>query len=35
LELRSTREVFTLRTFGAEMSFSTKAWKIFRPGATH
>ena len=34
-ELRSVSEVFTLRTFGAAVSFSTKAWKVFRSGATH
>src|SRR5450631_4518645 len=34
-ELRNVREVFTLRTFGAEVSFSTKAWKVFKSGATH
>src|ERR1035441_11002288 len=35
LDWRSVSEVFTLRTFGAEVSFSTKAWKVFRSGATH
>src|SRR5262249_34039820 len=34
-ELRNVSEVFTLRTFGAAVSFSTKAWKVFRSGATH
>src|SRR5674536_161776 len=29
LELRSVSEVFTLRTLGAAVSFSTKAWKVF------
>ena len=32
---RSTSEVFTLRTFGAAVSFSTKVWKVLRSGATH
>src|SRR5450759_2517471 len=35
LELRSVSEVFTLRTLGAAVSFSTKAWKVFKSGATH
>ena len=34
-ELRSVSDVFTLRTFGAAVSFSTKAWNVFRSGATH
>ncbi len=32
LELRSVSEVFTLRTLGAAVSFSTKAWKVFEVG---
>src|SRR6202142_46483 len=35
LELRSVSEVLTLRTLGAAVSFSTKAWKVFKSGATH
>jgi hypothetical protein len=35
LELRSVSEVFTLGTLGAAVSFSTKAWNVFRSGATH
>ena len=35
LELRSVSEVLTLRTCGAPVSSATKAWKVFRSGATH
>ena len=35
LELRSVSEVLTLRTCGAAVSSATKAWKVFRSGATH
>src|SRR3972149_1794735 len=35
LDWRSTSEVLTLRTLGADVSFSTKAWKVLRSGATH
>src|SRR5215813_214375 len=35
LELRSVSEVLTLRTCGAAVSSATKAWKVFKSGATH
>src|SRR6185369_13011324 len=35
LELRSVRDVLTLRTCGAPVSSATNAWKVFRSGATH
>ena len=35
LELRKVSDVFTLRTCGAPVSSPTKAWKVFRSGATH